>query len=162
MKKMFHKSVYLLFLSLLLYCTSSIVLSDVQITSLQDFNFGTVFPPYSSNERQTDRVCVYNSDGTTYRITASGLHDSGGLFFMSNGSSTVRYRVRWDGPVGSFVTLTAGQPTNFDGAHQVLLCAGVRNNQLARLRIVVNNGYLSPIPQAGTYTDTLTLLLEPA
>lgn len=135
--------------------------ASVQITNLKDFDFGTVFPPYSGNFVQNDRVCIYNSDATSYRITVTGMHDVGNDPFLASGNNTIRYRVRWDGPVGPFRTLNMGQANDFDGASQTLLCSGVPNNQRPRLRIVIRNSWLSPTPLAGSYSDTLTILLEP-
>ncbi len=134
--------------------------ADVQLTSLRDFRLGTIYPPYSSNLRQTDRVCVYNSSATTYRMSATGLHDVGCIFHLANGSHTIRYRVRWDGPVGAFQTFCAGQAVLFDGAHRIPLCAGVPTSRLARLRIIIRSAWLNPTPPAGTYSDTLLLMIE--
>ncbi len=137
-----------------------ILTQGFQMTGLRDFNFGTVYPPYSYNLRQTSRVCIYNGSSKTYSITATGLNDRGAIYFLKNGDNEIRYRVRWDGPIGSFRTLNAGQEYNFVGAHQTLLCAGVPSSQKARLRIIIRSAWIDGTPLPGKYTDTLTLRHE--
>ncbi len=132
----------------------------LQINNLEDIHFGTVIPDGSDLEIN-DRVFIYrDTEGRRYAITISGLHDNGGQFNLSNGTDTIQYTVRWDGPRGSFVTMTPSSKNRFRRTVRVLSCLGEPNNNLARLRIIIPGNALDPIPIAGTYTDTLTILLE--
>jgi hypothetical protein len=140
---------------------------DVQVTSLRDYAFGTVTPPIAGNITSTDRVCVHREAppaNTDYRVTATGTN-SATAFRLASGPNQIEYRVRWRGggpnPKPPFVTLTAGVPASFTDASPVALCgAGFPNNQRPRLRVQIIPAFLVPIPLAGTYTDTLQILID--
>lgn len=154
MYKILNKVTGLLIVILVLGISAD-VLADVQITDLQDVSFGTVYPPYASNLTDTDNVCVYNSAATTYTITATGLNSVGTVFYLSSVSGTIEYSAEWNDTSG-WTTLDSGVSGNFDGA-TTSTCTGAE----ASLRITIYSSSLSPVPQADTYTDTLTLLLGP-
>lgn len=118
----------------------------------------------------TDDVCVYNNDGSDnsgsqqYRVTASGAHAVGGGagtdFFLSNGTQTIAYTVAWNDQSGTntgeaALTSNTQLATLQNGATGTYPCSGTN----ARFHVVITNNNILSVP-AGTYTDTLTLVLN--
>ena len=136
------------------------IYGDVQIYNIPDYSFGIVLPD-QKNKQITKRLCVYNSAGSNYYITATGMHDLGNNFYLSSGVSNLKYQFRWRGRTGGYVNLKPGMPASFTGAVQQIQCQGTRNRDLARLRIKIAGSDLKPQLTSGFYSDTVTILLEP-
>lgn len=131
----------------------------VRISGMGDFSLGNwVGGSFSPVENS---LCIYKSEGTTsYRITPSGS-GSGGAFTLSRGAATLAYRMSFRGSTGSAFEFTAppNQSNTFSHANQTSTnCGGVDN---AYVKIWFNESALLAAP-AGSYSGTLTLLLEPS
>lgn len=146
-------------LAFLLVCLLSAIPAHaqlVQITSVGNFGFGAWSG--SGDLHSTDQVCIYRSSGgSNYRITATGS-GAASSFRVANGGANIAYEVRWQPlPAGSLTSLTAGSPTGFSGASGSINCGGSTN---ALLDITITETALSAA-SSGSYSGTLTLLLEP-
>jgi hypothetical protein len=132
--------------------------AGVRITELDDVTFSasTTTPP-----AQNDPVCVYSTTGS-YLITASSGNASGTAFRLRNGANYISYAVGWY-PVstgGSATALASGtQSGTITGADATSeTCATTIDT--ARVEITVDNTSFSNAP-AGTYNDTLTVVVAP-
>jgi len=133
----------------------------VQISNLQDFNFGTATLPFSTLQ-QTDSICLYNSANNRVWITATGTHDASGNFQLANNTSRIVYQVSVANPgANNFVQLPPGQQQNRTAQTLQATCQGLGTNRFAQLRITIPASSFNNTLTAGSYTDTLTLLLEP-
>jgi len=127
---------------------------QVQISNMNDISFGSWSGSLSME--QTDAVCIYNdSANTNYKISATS---PGGVFRMTNGGNNLNFEVRFQGSSGGFVQLTHGSPSNFTAANiSSSNCSGGTN---ATLKVTVTESDLAAA-KAGTYSGSLSLLLEP-
>ena len=107
-------------------------------------------------------ICVYNSNRREkyYRINVSGMHDSNGKFYLSNGNSTIQYGIKWTGG-RTTQDLTPNQGYSFRGASSKVGCRGTPDKKLPQMEVYINSSFLSPAPKSGNYSDTITILLEP-
>ena len=134
--------------------------AEVRISNLRDFTLGSWSG--SGDLYDNDDICIYNSGGTGYRITATGS-GSGQAFTLSTTGGAVEYEVRFKdqaGSGGSYVQLTSGtQVSSFSGASSSSDCnSGVDLN--ANIKITVTATALgSAVP--GSYSGTLTIVLAP-
>ena len=132
-----------------------------RISNLQDFNFGAglTLPP-----RQIDDICIYSTTGA-YTITASsnGNGSGGGHFRMLNpgGTEFIRYLVEFRDDTFSQNgdTLTHNTASNvYNNADQVSdSCSGGVNSRLILEIHAATFNAATP----DTYTDTLTLVVQP-
>ena len=137
-------------------------LADVQISNLQDIQFGSLTYPFNEDLSYTNSICVYNSNRREkyYRINVSGMHDSNGKFYLSNGNSTIQYGIKWTGG-RTTQDLTPNQGYSFRGASSKVGCRGTPDKKLPQMEVYINSSFLSPAPKSGNYSDTITILLEP-
>ena len=132
--------------------------NEVRITGLADVDFGTY--PATGNLDSNYDLCIYsNMPGATYDITASG-DGAGSAFTIAYLANTIPYVVNWNdttGTVGkSQLTATVSVPQT--GANQQTTDCSVGGDS-ANLEIEINGADISGKPN-GTYTGTLTLLIE--
>ncbi|MDC0359041.1 hypothetical protein OAO01_09515 [Oligoflexia bacterium] len=110
----------------------------------------------------SDDLCIYTNDSAAvYRVTATG-DGSGGAFEVSDLlTNTMSYKIRWNDQTGTTgnVELTSGsQSAQQSGANTTAQdCSGGDN---ANVEILIENSELTLTP-SGTFTGTLTLLVEP-
>lgn len=135
---------------------SATVTDLVQITDVADITLtaATAADPLAGN----DSVCVYsNASGNLYEVTASSANGSGS-FELSDGSNTMVYTVNWTDSASSQVALTEGAQTSSNLAGSASTsCADTKTSSVA-LSVPAATWTTSP---AGTYTDTLTLVVAP-
>lgn len=132
-----------------------------QITGFQDFPLGT-WSGSGDLSAIDGTLCVYESSANPrYFITATGS-GSGGAFTLSTGGTTIAYAVGWSNVANAtsgFTALTSGTRVRFNGGNKTSpTCGGSYN---ASLQISVLASSMSGKP-SGTYSGTVTILLEPA
>jgi len=126
----------------------------VQISMLNDVNLGAWS---GSNMTAFEQFCTFSST-RSYRVTASSAHGVGNRFYMENAGTTLRYVVRWYDSNNFSRNLRNNQASaTFSSNATAVDCGGITNS---RVRIRVRNNWAAATP-AGTYTDTLTLVIEP-
>lgn len=138
---------------------------NVQISDLDAMNMGTWLDNNpSSNDYNldlSDNICAYRDDGNgNYRITITGTNDIGTTFYVDDGfGNQVQYDVLFDRTAGSWITMQAGVAQDFDTAN--ITASDCSSGGLsAKLRVRALDSYLSGKP-SGTYSDTLTIVMEP-
>lgn len=138
-----------------------IPLNLVQISSLQDFNFGAVTLPFSTLQK-TDLICLYDSGNPpTINVVMTGLHDTSTNFQLANSSSRLTYNVELSNTNRTnYVTFSPGRAALRRAQNRAPTCNGI-NNLYANLRITVPSTSFSVPLTAGTYTDTLTIMIGP-
>jgi spore coat protein U-like protein len=124
----------------------------VQITDVADLDLGTqAF--LTADATDNDDVCVFNSTAS-YQITVSSAN---GLNLM-DGAEAIPYSVEWSANGGAAVTVVDGDPiTGLVGDQTSLDCNGGTNANFSATVVAADFNAAAP----GTYTDTLTLLVEP-
>lgn len=126
----------------------------VRISMLNDVNLGSWA---GGNMTAFERFCVFSSTGA-YNVTATSANGVGNRFYLDNAGTSLRYVVRWFDSNTGRQNLRNNQTSNtFDAVTTAVDCGGVTNS---RLRIRVRNNWAAAVP-AGTYADTLTLLIQP-
>jgi hypothetical protein len=136
--------------------TSDIIMNkgnSVQITDVGDINLGTS-GNLAAAAVESDDVCVFSSTGG-YNITMSSTN---GSFILTDGNTQtdIGYTIEWDGgtptPVtyGNAITGLMGHSTsvNCDSSTNATFTVSVSATEF-------NNA------DPGTYSDTLTLLVQP-
>lgn len=103
-----------------------------------------------------DTICIYNLGVSTYKVTASGT-GTAGAFAMNGVGGSIPIEVQFKSGAGSFVTLTANSPTGFTGSNTVSSTCGGSPN--ATVKVIATEANLLSVT-AGTYSGTLTILLE--
>jgi len=134
--------------------------NEVRITGLADIDFGT-YPAVGDLATNYD-LCIYsNMPGATYDITASG-DGAGSAFTIASGANTIAYTVDWNDVTGTpgQSQLTTTVPVAQTGANQQTSDCSVGGDS-ANLEIEITNAAIVGKPN-GTYTGTLTLLIEAA
>lgn len=122
----------------------------VRITGLSDVEF--TFDGGDENLENTQNICVYSNAGSNYSLTATSLNSDNG-FALVSGSLEVAYSVAVNGS-----SLTSGSAADFGDANTVdQLCGGTG---ATALQISIDNAALQAAA-SGTYTDLLTLTVEP-
>jgi len=125
----------------------------VQITNVADLDLGT-HATLAADQSANDDVCVFNSTAA-YKITVSSAN---GAFVLKDGAEEIPYAVAWAANGGAAVPLAHGAALGGLAGDQASLdCnAGTNANFSAT---VASADFNAAAP--GTYTDTLTLLVEP-
>lgn len=129
--------------------------SQILINQLEDYSLGTWSG--SGNMALTLQHCVGPTTGT-FRVTAQGS-GAGGAFILSNGLSTLPFRVEYRGRDGGFQQLATGVPLTGLQGDALTQCVNLRQ-QRERLRITVLAADLT-VATAGTYNGSLTLTVAP-
>lgn len=122
----------------------------VQITNVGDINLGTT-GNITVAAVESDDVCVFSSTGG-YNLTVSSLN---GSFILSdaNTQTDIDYTILWDGDAvayGNAVTGLLGNSTSVN-------CDSSTNATFTVSVSVTEFNAATP----GTYSDTLTLLVQP-
>ncbi len=128
----------------------------VMLTGLNDVNMGTWTG--AGNMTSFEFACTFSST-TQYRVTATSANGAGQWHRLSNGSGTfLRYLVHWRDSNNFQRRLRHSQESvQFFTDATAITCNGATNT---RIRIRVRSQWLAAAP-AGTYSDTLTLLVRP-
>lgn len=139
----------------------AVVPGRVQITGLDDVDFGTVEPTGAASEVQD--VCVWsNASGRAYNITATGDGGAGTDFSVTDGTNTLDYEVQWNDSAAqtSGTSLTSGTPlTGLSSTAINPTCSAGPSNSAS---LIVNLSAANlEAAVAGTYTGALTLVVAP-
>lgn len=128
----------------------------VRISKLNDINLGAWTGGDLSG---SDRLCAFSSTWG-YTLAASSANGSGNTFRLSNGGgSFVTYQVDWRDSFNRLFALQNGVNTPFLwGIAFSTTCNFLGTNAQVNIRIPSAN--ISGKP-AGTYSDTLTLVIGP-
>ena len=125
----------------------------VQITNVADLDLGshaTLAADLSAN----DDVCVFNSTAT-YKITVSSAN---GGFKLMDGTAEIPYSVEWSANGDAAAPIADGTAlASMIGDRTSLNCNGGTNANFSATVAAADFNAAGP----GTYTDTLTLLVEP-
>lgn len=148
-----------------LQAASAHALIAMRISNISDFNLGTWSLGNPAISAFID-ICVYTSGITPaggYAITVS----SAGGYVLTSGSNQIPYSLRWDdGGAGNLGATSGTQLSN-----GVKLTGQLHGNFVidngctltgpnARLNLAITQAAMTAA-LAGTYTGTITLLLEP-
>ena len=129
-----------------------------QLTQLQDFSLGNWVGV--GNAQATDDFCVFRNGYGGFAITANGNNDSGGNFKVSSGTNTLPYSIEFsDG--GAWYSAAPGSTLNaattgFTG-NSTRDCGGGTSH---KMRVTLQQLDLGAA-QAGAYSDTVTIRIEP-
>lgn len=134
--------------------------TKVRITGISDLNVGTFSG--SGDLNVNDNVCVYtNAESGEYKITASGNGIGNAFTVKDDAERTIPYEVYWNDANGTTgnVQATSGSVITSQGNADTTsqTCTGSTN---ANFQVIVRELDLQT-KMAGTYTGTLTLLIEP-
>ena len=126
----------------------------VQITNVADLDLG-IYATLAADVAADDDVCVFSSTGG-YSVTLSG---AGAGFTLDGGAAgAIPYLVQWAAGGAPAVPVVPGTPiVSQPGDATSLNCNGGTNANFA----VSVSAALFNAAAPGTYTDTLTLLVEP-
>jgi uncharacterized protein YdbL (DUF1318 family) len=131
---------------------------QAQITSINDINLGA-WTIASSAPTGFDDICVYTSTGS-YEVTTTSANFTGANYRLYDGSANyVVYTVSWNDATGgggaamTHNTAMTGQTGNSASA----TCGGSQN---ASVQVDITNVAMAAAV-AGTYTDTLTMVVAP-
>lgn len=133
----------------------------VQISGLQDITFGTL-TDFAVDTVRSQSICVYaKSSLDNYSITATGSGLGGG-FFLSSASDSLPYEVQWSAASGqnSGTALAAGVPLGGQHSTATREVCDKGPPTTASLIVVLRSAAVSSAI-SGTYTGTLTLLVQP-
>ncbi len=129
----------------------------ILISEIDDIDLGT----YSGADLQaSDSVCIYQTSGSTYAISAFGEGGSG-AFVISNGNVSLPMQLVWDDGVtreslAPGVVLSGRTQSN---SQSVDCYGGSANNAI--LEVTINESdILADGIVAGGYAGTLTLMIE--
>jgi spore coat protein U-like protein len=129
----------------------------VQISELGDVSFGLLTNLNADTVRNQD-ICVY-SQSNGYNVRAFG-NGSGGAFTLSDGANMLAYEVQWNSSAGQVVGTTLAANAPLTGQLSSAQQRSCNQGPSASLIIVLRSAALSSAT-AGTYTGTLTLVVEP-
>jgi len=147
----------LTFLVIVFPLTYQAVLADVRISGFQDLALGT-WSGSGDRVASTD-LCAYNSDSSSYRITARGTGVANAFILDQNdGPGDISYIVHFRRIGDAYVQLSANMSQAFNGAHTTDQNCNDINN--ATLRVTVEADALGSA-MAGQYSGNITLLMEP-
>jgi hypothetical protein len=131
----------------------------VQISGLSDITLNPA--TIDTDVAGSTTACIYSNQSATpggYVVTATSGTGGAGSFLTTDGSNNLAYTATWNDGSGA-VSLTSGTTlTGQTGADQTQVdCSGGSNATFAINFAAAN---MQGVPQ-GTYTDTVTLLIEP-
>lgn len=138
-----------------------VIPSLIQVVVEGDVDLGTFDPTAAADETGAIGACVRTNGATTYDITATSANDNAGVFRMSDGGTNfIEYTFNWDG-----VTLTSGTLNDNGGTGFARdnvgpgfsTCTAAGNN---KIDVVVPEANMLGA-EAGSYQDTVTLLVAP-
>ena len=129
----------------------------VQLTKVDDLDFGNV-GFMASDTTLSDDVCVFSST-TDYNVTMSSGQGPG-AFAVADGGNSIPYTVSWtDGTTTATDPVVSGTQIadDFTGDDADPDCGGGTN---ASFSVTIGAAGFNAAP-TGSYSDTLTLLVEP-
>lgn len=133
----------------------------VQISGLSDISFGTL-TNFGVDAIRSQSICVFaKSSVDNYKVTATGS-GAGGAFLLSSGSDKLPYEVQWSSASGQTTgtSLTAGVPLGAQHSTATRDICDKGPPTTASLIVVLRSAAISSAI-TGTYTGTLTLLIQP-
>lgn len=123
----------------------------VQISNVNDLDFGQQ-AALAASATMSDDVCVFSSTGN-YSVTVSSAGDGFELLGTGADAGAITYSVQWSGVAISHDTAQTGLTADATS----LTCNGATN---ASFSVTVDStSFNSAKPD--TYSDTLTLMVEP-
>lgn len=125
----------------------------VQITGVADLDLG-IHNSTATALTAFDDVCVFNST-TNYAVTVSSANAA---YELRSGTDAIPYTVNWTDSSNTPVALSNGNPAGgMSGDQTSLNCGGTNNASFAVSVTAADFNSANP----GTYTDVLTLMIEP-
>ena len=118
---------------------------------MDDIDLGT-HPSLAADAVGSDSVCVFNSTGG-YDVTVTSVNG----FELDSGTATIPYAVTWAAGGGAAADATAGTISGLTGDSASTTCGGGTNATFEVTVAAADFNAADP----GTYTDTLTLFVEP-
>jgi hypothetical protein len=162
---MFLKKIRHLFYFIWLFNSAAAYdLSGVNTT----FSFGTIASPFPDLTLTDSNVCVGYTiivEPSNYFVRATSSGSSSTAFQMTNNSNStykLNYSVAWAGSSGgspTFTSLSSGQSSSTNFPAQLLgglTCSLLPPNATLQIKLLNANQVLA---KAGSYTDTLTILI---
>lgn len=125
----------------------------VQISAVNDINLGT-YSSTATTIEASDDLCVFNSTAS-YNVTVTTAN---GSFELSNGTQTIPYSLSWSDLNNTDLAVFYSIPlTGRTGDRTSPTCDGGTNTTVAvRVDAAAFN---NAVP--GTYTDTVTMMIQP-
>lgn len=136
------------------------IASRVQITGLEDIAFGTWGG--TGDLVGASAFCVYRNGTGVYNLTVSSPNADASGFRATDTTNFIGYSVRVDDDADASVggtTVASGMPVNALAGHGTALDCGNADN--AALEVTFTQADLEAAP-TGTFTDIITLLVEPS
>lgn len=132
--------------------------SNVKVSSLDSIAFGTYGSTQTNNLSASEYFCIYSTASNGgYEITISSSNQVGGNFRLSSGSDFIPYTLYFSpAGTGSGTIPVSASSLSGNGSSSVD-CFGV-NNATLTAEVLSTDIFMA---SAGTYTDTLTLLVTP-
>lgn len=130
----------------------------VQIQGLNDIDLGSYGG--TGDLDKSDAFCVYSNAGGLYDLTTTSTNPDGNTFRVTDGASFLPYSVVVNDdtdPAGGQTVDHNQTLTSLTGSSTSATCGGGTN---ASLEVTFAEADLQGA-LAGTYTDTITLLVEP-
>jgi len=126
-----------------------------QISRLDDINLGSWS---GADLNGSDQFCVFSST-RSYTITATSANGTGTTFRLKDsGTNYIAYTVNWTDSAAAVSALSSGTASGAQATSATSVnCAGADNTTVA---INVPSANVSAVP-AGSYSDTLTMLVTP-
>ena len=129
----------------------------VQITGVDDMDLGA-YTSTATNLTVSDALCVYSST-EAYKLTVTSANASFQLEDVSS-SSVIPYGLTWDDFSGAPSPVEHGNPIdNLSGSQTDTSCSDSDGTNALFTVSVVAEDFNAADP--GTYSDTLTLMIEP-
>lgn len=138
-----------------------VIPSLIQVVVEGNVDLGIFDPAAAADETGATGACVRTNGATTYDITATSANDAAGVFRMSDGGTNfIAYTFNWGG-----VALTSGVLNDNGGAGfnrdnagpGFTTCTATGNG---KIDVVVPEANMLGA-EAGSYQDTVTLLVAP-
>jgi len=126
-----------------------------QISRLDDINLGS----WSGVDLNgSESFCVFSST-RSYTITATSANASGTVFRLKDsGTNYIAYNVSWTDTSPATVALASGTASGAQQASATAVNCGGADNTTVSINVPTAN--IAAVP-AGSYSDTLTLLVTP-
>lgn len=125
----------------------------VQVSGVSDVSLPDYAP--GSDLTGNTNLCVYSNTAGTYYVT---LTSTSGGFNLTDGTNTIPYSVNWeDSEVGATAITYNMKSSRQSGDSSSTTCGGTTNANLA-VTVDASDFALKP---AGSYSDTITILVSP-
>jgi hypothetical protein len=132
----------------------------------QKQDFGVYYPTLSGMVDVDNSICVSGNNKKKdkyYAVTISGLNDRSSSFWFANAKGSFPYTVKWRSSSGAEVTLSPGvMSQSFQIDSNRVLCQDLPSANWSKLILEVSdNSFHGVLPFAGSYSDELTVELDP-